>query len=87
MTVRCNACGEVWARDPALEVECPNCRAAPGSPCRRPSGHGCAVHAARDRLAMQRGFLAPCPAPRLSAPEDSISQLSLFSMAADLPPP
>ena len=62
MTVRCNACGQEWPRDPALEVESPECRAATGAHCRRPSGQHCAVHAARDRLAMQRVFFAPCPA-------------------------
>jgi len=78
MTVRCNACGEVWRRDPALDVECPDCRAPIGSSCRRPSGHHCAVHAARDRLAMQRGFRRPLPGCRLPASEDSVSQFSLF---------
>jgi len=62
MTACCNACGQEWPRDPALEVECPDCRAGIGSACRRPSGHACAVHGGRDRLAMDRGFLEPCPA-------------------------
>ena len=81
MTVCCNACGEEWPRDPAFEVECPDCRVAIGSPCRRPSGHGCAVHAARDRLAIESGFLAPCPASVPPAPKTSEDQppLPLFS--------
>lgn len=58
---RCKACGEEWPRDPAFEVEWPDCKAG-GSPCRRPSGHVCAIHASRDRLAMEMGLLAPCPA-------------------------
>lgn len=60
--VTCSACGQWWPRDPALEVECPQCRAAPGVKCRRPSGHPCALHRARDRLAMERGYLERCPA-------------------------
>jgi hypothetical protein len=84
MTTRCNACGEEWPRDPAFEVECPDCKAGIGSPCRRPSGHACAIHASRDRLAMEMGLLAPCPAAgeqpsaeaRLETPTDQ--QWSLF---------
>lgn len=34
------------------DVSCPTCQAAPGSPCKRPSGHrvfGGAYHAPRER--------------------------------------
>jgi hypothetical protein len=79
MTARCNACGEEWPRDPALEVECPDCRASIGSPCRRPSGHGCAVHGARDRLAMDWGFLSPCSATAFASPALSSDELPLFA--------
>jgi hypothetical protein len=30
---------------------CPTCRQPPGSPCRRPSGHNCAIHVPRVELA------------------------------------
>ena len=60
--VRCNACGQTWRRDPALEVPCPACHAPVGTPYRRPSGHACALHADRDRQAMAQGVLTPCPA-------------------------
>ena len=62
MTARCNTCGQEWPRDPALEVACPDCHARVGSDCRRPSGHACVIHAARDRLAIDSGFLNPCSA-------------------------
>lgn len=84
MTARCNSCGQEWPRDPALEVECPDCRASVGAPCRRPSGHGCAVHGARDRLAMDRGFLTLCLAigpasPGLSIDATDSDVLPLFA--------
>lgn len=63
MTVRCSRCGQEWPRDPALEVECPTCHAPVGRKCRRPSGHrvfGDQPHAARDYLAMERGFFKKC---------------------------
>jgi predicted RNA-binding Zn-ribbon protein involved in translation (DUF1610 family) len=82
MNARCNACGEVWPRDLALEVECPDCHEPVGSRCRRPSGHACSVHGARDRLAMHRGLLAPCPAER-SSPSGT-GQLSLLHSDFDL---
>lgn len=87
--VRCNACGQTWPRDPALEVPCPTCHAPVGGPCRRPSGHACALHADRDRLAMAQGVLTPCPvaAKQLQAAHDQAGQatrdnarqLSLFA--------
>jgi|HubBroStandDraft_5_1064220.scaffolds.fasta_scaffold1104760_1 hypothetical protein len=84
MIAHCKRCGEVWPRDPALEVECPDCHVSAGTKCRRPSGHACDIHAARDRLAMASGFLATCPAtsPTFGVGEPGhrtpTSQLSLF---------
>ena len=61
--VQCTRCGEEWpAGDPALRVACPSCQAPPGRQCRRPSGPGCGVHAARDSLAVDVGLLRPCTA-------------------------
>jgi hypothetical protein len=60
--VTCNACGQTWPRDPAFEVPCPQCRAPVGSPCKRPSGHGCGVHTSRDQSAMDAGLLERCSA-------------------------
>lgn len=62
--VTCRHCGQEWPRDPALEVPCPQCQAPVGRPCKRPSEHnvwGNQPHASRDQLAMERGFLKPCP--------------------------
>lgn len=60
--VRCELCGQQWPRDPALEVACPICLAPAGVKCRRPSGHPCDLHAARDRRALDLGLINPCPA-------------------------
>jgi hypothetical protein len=84
MTVSCSACGTEWARDPALEVECPKCKAKIGRYCRvrRPSGHTAnfgnktLIHSARDQLAMDMGFIQRCPAAR--KPEETES-LPLFA--------
>ena len=57
-------CGRVWARDPVLEVCCPDCNAAIGVRCKRPSGHSgpfVELHARRDILADQSGAYGPCP--------------------------
>jgi hypothetical protein len=62
MTAHCRACGKTWARHPATEVPCPNCNAAIGSPCRRPSDHPCSIHVARERLALAVTDYDPCPA-------------------------
>lgn len=73
--VACSRCGQSWPRDPALEVICPQCHAPIGTPCHRPSGHGCALHAARDQAAMDAGKLVKCP----GAPTDPVDNLDLFS--------
>ena len=57
-------CDVEWDRDPALEVECPDCKAPIGSGCRRPSGHGgnfVDLHAARDLAADAAGAYGVCP--------------------------
>jgi hypothetical protein len=61
MAVSCSNCGERWPRDPALEVKRPTCHAPAGVRCKRPSGHGCDIHASRDQAAMDAGFLRMCP--------------------------
>ena len=51
-------------RDPILEVVCPNCHAAVGVGCRRPSGHSgpfVEFHTSRDILADREGKYGPCP--------------------------
>lgn len=61
----CNLCGQRWARDPRLEVPCPDCGAQVGQYCRRPSAHRgnfVEFHVAREQLAVDRGFLTrECP--------------------------
>ena len=45
-------------RHPVMAAPCPDCRAAPGTWCRRPSDHrAAALHAAR-RAAADRSFVA-----------------------------
>jgi hypothetical protein len=79
MPVSCFNCGDTWPRDPALEVSCPTCHAPVGLKCRRPSGHGCELHASRDQAAMDAGFLRPCPkAPSAQQAQVAGAQLSLF---------
>ena len=53
--------GRTWPRDPALDVPCPTCGAKVGVRCRRPSGHGCEVHAERDIAADRAGAYGECP--------------------------
>lgn len=58
--ITCGDCGVEldFARDPALEVPCPDCGAPTGSRCRKPSGHRMAkgvVHNARDVRALEAG--------------------------------
>lgn len=64
MSVTCSRCGQTWPRDPALQVECPTCRAPAGRACRRPSGHPLMtdprIHPDRDRAAMNAGLLTVC---------------------------
>jgi hypothetical protein len=78
-------CDLKWARDPVLEVACPDCGAGVGVYCRRPSGHanfGHSFHAARDIAADRAGAYGVCPlgkcglenAARIKSPE----QPSLF---------
>jgi len=79
MPVSCSNCGDTWPRDPALEVPCPTCHARVGVKCRRPSGHGCALHASRDQAAMDAGFLRPCPkGPSALKAQVAAAQLELF---------
>lgn len=61
MTVHCRSCGQEWPQDPAKAVACPDCGADEGQRCVRPSGHRCAIHFDRDRLALARGIAPPCP--------------------------
>lgn len=75
MAAVCHACGETWPRDPALEIECPDCRAPIGSPCKRPSGHRASrLHNARDAAAMAAGIIGRCSA----APAIAAAQPTLF---------
>lgn len=57
-------CDRSWARDPVLEVACPDCGAPVGARCRRPSGHAgplIDLHASRDILADRNGHYGRCP--------------------------
>lgn len=61
--MECHRCGERWTVHPALTVACPECQAAAGRACRRPSGHaifGGEVHVAREQLAVDRGLMTKC---------------------------
>lgn len=59
----CDACGETWPRDPALEVACPICHVRVGTLCKRPSGHkAMQLHRKRDQAALDAGKVHPCPA-------------------------
>jgi hypothetical protein len=57
----CGRCGMQHDHDLALDVKCPTCGAPPGRLCRRPSGHGCALHITRDQAALDAGILFRCP--------------------------
>lgn len=64
--VVCNrpGCGKTWQRDPMLEVQCPDCCAAPGRYLVRPSGQSGPFvdgHAARDVGADAAGAYGVCP--------------------------
>jgi len=88
MTVICSFCGDQWPRDPALEVRCPSCDRGPGRRCVRPSGHECDVHAERDRLALEQGWIKPCstlsarptrpPRQQLACAEPKTEQMSFL---------
>ena len=92
VTVQCKGCGQMWPRDPILEVACPTCHARIGHRCKRPSGHDATdYHSARDLLAMERlpGY-GRCPAahpastqrPRIQRPTatpPAAGQLALHS--------
>lgn len=66
MTVICDRCGEAWERHPAELVPCPDCGAAPNTPCVRPSGHAhwryMLPHVAREQLAVDTGAMSRCRA-------------------------
>ncbi len=79
MTVSCLNCGETWERDPALEVACPTCQSPIGVQCKRPSEHGCTIHASRDQLAMDMGFLRVCPEGATAKAKRNNPQMALFA--------
>lgn len=60
--VRCDACGQTWPREPALEVPCPTCLKRAGVWCASPSGHKwMQLHAERIEAARAAGKLHVCP--------------------------
>lgn len=71
-TFICQNCGEEWQTHPATRVECPDCKAPAGAPCKRPSGHayfGGAAHRQREQLAVDERLLPMCPqAPSATKP-------------------
>ena len=80
----CNNCGETWLRHPATVVPCPDCKAAAGSVCKRPSGHnlfGDDVHLCREQLAVDQGLLTKCP-QALPAPTPSPAAAPVIVPAA-----
>ena len=60
--IECKACGDRWQRDPAYEVSCPTCKAAPGQICIWSGPRGALAHIGRDLAAMKLGRLHPCSA-------------------------
>jgi hypothetical protein len=80
--VTCRRSGEQWPRDPALEVPCPQCGAAIGKPCKRPSQHGVwgnQPHASRDQAALDAGIVRTCPGnPHDPPPPQQPMQGTLF---------
>lgn len=60
--VACKACGVEWRTDPAIRVECSECDAEAGQPCRWQRPHGYGFHMRRDLLAMREGHLSACEA-------------------------
>jgi len=77
--VECSYCEQSWDRDPALEVECPQCYAEPGSRCRRPSGHPVnigtqlhGIHRDRDKQALEVvETYDPCPESPSNSGDDA----------------
>jgi hypothetical protein len=70
----CLNCGEQWAKHPATQVPCPDCKAPAGSVCRRPSGHevpGGDVHVSREQAAVDAGLLQICAAAKEAAPAEA----------------
>jgi hypothetical protein len=61
-------CDREWPRDPVLEVACPDCHAAAGVRCKRPSGHSGSFVTARDLAADAAGAYGPCPLGRCGLP-------------------
>lgn len=49
MTARPCGCGPRTRGTCPHNIACPQCHAKPGRPCKRPSGHGCDMHAERYR--------------------------------------
>jgi len=71
MTFQCLNCGDEWPFDPARLVVCPECDAAVGAPCLRPSGHGLFAkthHASREPAAIAAGLLQRCKAAPVLQP-------------------
>lgn len=78
--VRC-ICGDEFPRHPALEIDCPSCKAKVGQPCKRPSEHtvfrgadGSKLHARRRKEAWAA---KPCSCLRLWEERQRDSQQSL----------
>lgn len=72
MSVRClkPGCAVTWDADPVFAVTCPDCRAAPGRCCKRPSGWSgpfTGFHPARDVAADAVGAYGRCPSGRYGA--------------------
>lgn len=58
-TARCGCRSDARGTCPH-SITCPECGARPGKRCKRPSGHGCEMHAERYRKA-EREDAARCP--------------------------
>ena len=65
---RCGREGE-WSKDPRLVLPCPDCHAAAGHGCRRPSGHNCEVHIPREQAVVDAGLFPICPVCGAGAPK------------------
>lgn len=60
MTKPTCGCGDGARGTCPHSIQCPDCHAHPGQQCRRPSGHPCAMHAARYRK-VEMDDAARCP--------------------------